>query len=166
MVGDGPALSQLQRLMPNTQFLGRLRGLRLASAYASADLLLFPSRTETFGTVILEALASGIPVVAAEGASSMLIRNGTDGYVLTPDDRAIFVEHTEMLLRNHDKRRALGRNGRTRAANEFQWDSVLETLMQHYRDLVESPEERIVEEVEAATEADAAVEAAEHSAGL
>ena len=137
VVGDGPALDQMRRLLPNTQFLGRLRGTRLAMAYASADLLLFPSRSETFGTVILEALASGIPVVAAEGASSMIIRNGTDGYVLPPDDRSSFVHHTEMLLRNHDKRRFLGKQGRARASSEFQWDSVLETLMGHYKELAD-----------------------------
>ncbi|MBV9840597.1 MAG: glycosyltransferase family 1 protein [Sphingomonadaceae bacterium] len=64
VVGDGPARAELARRFPETLFLGPLHGSRLASAYASADVFVFPSRTDTFGLVMIEALASGVPVAA------------------------------------------------------------------------------------------------------
>lgn len=64
VVGDGPALEGLKRRYPDVTFLGALRGQSLASAYASADVFVFPSRTDTFGLVMIEALACGTPVAA------------------------------------------------------------------------------------------------------
>ncbi|MGH6925577.1 MAG: glycosyltransferase family 4 protein [Propylenella sp.] len=64
VVGDGPARPVLSRAYPDAHFLGELRGERLASAYAAADVFVFPSLTDTFGNVLLEALASGLPVAA------------------------------------------------------------------------------------------------------
>ena len=64
VVGDGPARGELQRRYPDVQFLGALHGEQLASAYAGADVLVFPSRTDTFGLVMIEALACGTPVAA------------------------------------------------------------------------------------------------------
>ena len=64
MVGDGPARAELQRAYPDAVFLGALHGEALAQAYASADVFVFPSLTDTFGLVMLEALASGVPVAA------------------------------------------------------------------------------------------------------
>lgn len=64
VVGDGPALAEMQRQYPDVTFLGGLAGERLAAAYRSADVFVFPSRTDTFGLVIVEALASGLPVAA------------------------------------------------------------------------------------------------------
>lgn len=64
VVGDGPALAEMQRQYPHVTFLGALAGHRLAAAYRSADVFVFPSRTDTFGLVIIEALASGLPVAA------------------------------------------------------------------------------------------------------
>jgi glycosyltransferase involved in cell wall biosynthesis len=64
VVGDGPALAQLRQHYPMVHFLGALHGAELASAYASADVFVFPSRTDTFGLVMIEALASGTPVAA------------------------------------------------------------------------------------------------------
>lgn len=64
VVGDGPALGSLKARFPNTVFRGALHGEALAEAYASADVFVFPSRTDTFGVVLLEALASGLPVAA------------------------------------------------------------------------------------------------------
>ncbi|WP_116090364.1 glycosyltransferase family 4 protein [Sphingomonas crusticola] len=64
IVGDGPARAQLERRYPNAHFLGPLHGAELASAYASADVFVFPSRTDTFGLVMIEALAAGTPIAA------------------------------------------------------------------------------------------------------
>jgi glycosyltransferase involved in cell wall biosynthesis len=62
VVGDGPARAQLEQVYGGVHFLGALHGPALASAYASADIFVFPSRTDTFGLVMIEALASGLPV--------------------------------------------------------------------------------------------------------
>lgn len=64
VVGDGPALESLRRRYPNAHFLGPMRGEELASAYRAADCFVFPSRTDTFGLVVIEALACGVPVAA------------------------------------------------------------------------------------------------------
>ena len=64
VVGDGPARKKLQRRFPRAHFVGEMRDERLAAAYASADVFVFPSLTDTFGLVLLEALASGLPVAA------------------------------------------------------------------------------------------------------
>jgi glycosyltransferase involved in cell wall biosynthesis len=64
VVGDGPALAQLKKKYPNAIFTGQLNGVALASAYRSADIFVFPSQTDTFGLVMIEALASGLPVAA------------------------------------------------------------------------------------------------------
>jgi glycosyltransferase involved in cell wall biosynthesis len=78
VVGDGPALADLRARYPETAFLGALHGQRLASAYASADVFVFPSRTDTFGLVNIEALASGVPVAAypVPGPIDILGRDG------------------------------------------------------------------------------------------
>ena len=67
VVGDGPALPKMKLNLPSASFAGSLRGRKLANAYASADMFFFPSTTETFGRVTLEALASGLTVVTAAG---------------------------------------------------------------------------------------------------
>ncbi len=64
IVGDGPARAALERRYPHAHFLGALYGEALARVYASADVFVFPSKTDTFGIVIIEALASGLPVAA------------------------------------------------------------------------------------------------------
>jgi len=64
VVGDGPALARLKARFPEAHFLGRQTGAALASCYAGADVFVFPSRTDTFGLVMIEALACGTPVAA------------------------------------------------------------------------------------------------------
>jgi glycosyltransferase involved in cell wall biosynthesis len=64
VVGDGPARAELERKYPGAMFLGTMQGEQLAQAYAAADVFVFPSKTDTFGLVLLEALASGVPVAA------------------------------------------------------------------------------------------------------
>lgn len=83
VVGDGPDRALLQKNFPNAVFMGMMRGEKLAEIYASSDVFVFPSRTDTFGLVMLEALASGLPVAAfpAEGPRDLL--RGTKVGVLT-----------------------------------------------------------------------------------
>ena len=85
MVGDGPVRNALQRRHADAIFAGMRRGEDLAAHYASADLFLFPSLTETYGNVVLEALASGLPVVAfRQAAAAELIRHGRNGMLAAP----------------------------------------------------------------------------------
>jgi glycosyltransferase involved in cell wall biosynthesis len=91
LVGGGPEQERLrERVGEAATFLGWLEGAELAAAYASADIFLFPSRTDTFGQVILEAHASGLPVVAvAEGGPLSLIEHRVSGLLCAPDGRAL-----------------------------------------------------------------------------
>jgi len=88
VVGDGPARLALQQAHPDAVFLGGLQGEALASVYASADVFVFPSRTDTFGLVLLEALASGLPVAAFPVAGPSDVIGGAAVGVLDEDLRA------------------------------------------------------------------------------
>jgi glycosyltransferase involved in cell wall biosynthesis len=81
-VGDGPYLKELREALPEAVFTGYLSGADLAKAFASADIFVFPSTTDTFGNVVLEAMASGLPAVVSDtGGPRELVKNGVTGYV-------------------------------------------------------------------------------------
>jgi glycosyltransferase involved in cell wall biosynthesis len=85
VVGDGPALPTLRARYPDVHFLGKREGTALAKAYASADVFVFPSRTDTFGLVMLEALASGVPVAAFPVPGPIDVLSGSDAGALDED---------------------------------------------------------------------------------
>jgi len=90
LVGDGPHRNQLEKIFENTKtnFIGYLSGDELASAYASGDIFLFPSSTETLGLVLLEAMAAGCPVVGAnKGGIPDIISDGINGCLYDPDEK-------------------------------------------------------------------------------
>jgi len=89
VVGDGPALAALRRAYPEALFLGALGGAALASAYAGADVFVFPSRTDTFGLVMIEALASGTPVAAFPVPGPLDVLDGQVGAMDDDLDRAV-----------------------------------------------------------------------------
>jgi glycosyltransferase involved in cell wall biosynthesis len=92
VVGDGPARSRLQAAYPEARFVGVQRGAELAAHYASADVFLFPSLTDTFGNVVMEALASGLPVVSfAVAAPAEHVEDGVSGRLVAPGDEAAFL---------------------------------------------------------------------------
>lgn len=98
LVGDGPAMGRLREENPDFIFCGLQVGDDLAECYASADLFLFPSLTETFGNVVCEALASGVPVVAFDyAAAAHFVKAGENGYVAAYGDREAFVRHASVL---------------------------------------------------------------------
>jgi glycosyltransferase involved in cell wall biosynthesis len=88
VIGDGPALAQMQTRFPAVRFLGRRQGRDLAALYASADVFVFPSRTDTFGLVLLEALASGLPVAAYAVPGPIDVVGDSGAGVLDADLRA------------------------------------------------------------------------------
>ena len=115
LVGDGPWRSEMQQAlkgMPCT-FTGYLKGNDLSTVYASSDLFVFPSNTDTFGNVVLEAQASGIPViVSSQGGPQENMQPGQTGLVVRKNNVEAWVEAIEMLLENPEKRRRMGSNAR------------------------------------------------------
>lgn len=99
LVGDGPMRSRLSERHPDYIFTGIQRGERLAEHYASGDLFLFPSKTDTFGNVVTEAMASGLAVVAFDdAAANEHIRHGDNGMKASLEDNEAFVSHALRLI--------------------------------------------------------------------
>ncbi len=112
-IGDGPLRARIQQRNPDFLFLGVQRGEALARLFASADLFAFPSTTETFGNVTLEAMASGIATVAFDyGAAREHLRDGMHGAAIPLGDEARFVESVVRIGRDADSRKAMGREAR------------------------------------------------------
>ena len=138
-VGDGPLRARLQRRMRDAVFTGTLRDAELAQAYASADLFLFPSLTETFGNVTLEALASGLVVVAFDsGCASVHIQHGVSGWLAPPGDEQWFIDTAvDAAARLRDleamRRRAV------QSARRADWNTVLARFEAILQRAVQSP---------------------------
>ncbi len=136
LAGDGPARKELERMMPGAIFLGRIEGREFSEAYASSDILLFPSSTETFGNVTIEAMASGlVPVVANEGGSKSLVEDGVTGFACAPRDPRSFFEKTEALLENESLRKNM-RDAALCYAKDFTWDAVYGKMQAFYEELI------------------------------
>jgi phosphatidylinositol alpha 1,6-mannosyltransferase len=133
VVGDGLARSGLEAMLPNAIYTGYLTNGGLATAFASADLFFNPSASETFGCVTVEALASGLTVVAADAPGSRdIIRDGKDGILCLPDDREAFCRALRRLIQDKAVRNELRRSGLQRAAS-FRWDVVLEAMLRNHQ---------------------------------
>lgn len=136
VVGDGPARQDLERSLrgASTVFTGLLEGEDLASAYASADAFLFTSTTETLGMAMLEALASGLPVIAARsGASGEVVEEGRSGLLYEPGSDASLVAATSRVLEDEELRASLSRGARA-AAEERGWERATRTLRGYYEE--------------------------------
>jgi glycosyltransferase involved in cell wall biosynthesis len=130
MVGDGPERKKLEREIPEAEFKGFLTGEPLAQEYASADLFIFPSITETYGNVVQEAMASGLPVVLdSRGASSELVRHGIDGFHYSSKEEMFNMINT--LLKDDKMRSDMGDQARI-AMEERTWERVFDTVYQGY----------------------------------
>ena len=137
VAGEGPAQDVLRgRLDATAVFTGHLEGDDLSTAYASADVFLFPSETETFGNVTLEALASGLPVVAADAAGSrMLVEDGVTGRLCAPRDAEAFLEATAALVEDAATRTRMGAAARASAAG-YSWPAVLDRIVGYYDEVL------------------------------
>ena len=137
IVGEGPARAKLEERLPNTVFTGHLRGDTLARAYASADVFLFPSDTETFGNVTLEAMASGLPTVCADApGSSALVNDGETGFLAQPGDAAGFLKAVERLVTDPALRRAMGEQALARART-YEWEEAMARIAGYYEEIFE-----------------------------
>lgn len=129
IVGTGPQEAELHEHFAgtNTVFLGQLSGDDLSAAFASADAFCMPSDSETLGFVVLESMASGVPVVgAAAGGVLDLIDDGETGYFAPPGDTAKFVEQLEKL-RNKSHRKTLAKAAREEA-EKWGWEAATHHL--------------------------------------
>lgn len=133
LVGDGPLRANLQAQLPDALFCGLQRGETLATHYASGDLFLFPSLSETFGNVVLEALASSLGVVAFDqAAAAQHIHHGHNGMLARPGDEAGFCEAACELLEEAEVLRCIRLNAR-RHASHLSWDGIVALFEQHLR---------------------------------
>ena len=133
IVGHGAEEAWLRERLPRAEFAGVLRGEALAAAYASMDLFVFPSHTDTFGNVVLEALASGVPaIVTPDGGPKTIVRDGQTGRIV-PDEG--FAAAVSGILHDPVKHAAMRQAARAYALTAS-WDSVFEGVYAGYEQLL------------------------------
>ena len=131
IVGDGSERGWLQRHMRRAEFTGVLLGSALADAYAQMDIFAFPSETDTVGSVVLEAMASGVPpVVMATGGQRFIVEAGQTAVVA--HDRHAFIQGVRMLAKNREQREAMGATARARTTDLLAWDRIFIDMCNAY----------------------------------
>ena len=149
VVGDGPARARLEAAYPEARFVGVQRGDVLAAHYASADAFVFPSLSDTFGNVVLEALASGLPVLSFDcAAAAEHVANGVSGRLVAAGDEAAFIAAACELAETPGLCPAAApmRQAAAAAARRATWDEVLarfEARLQDTVDAYEAPPPRL-----------------------
>jgi glycosyltransferase involved in cell wall biosynthesis len=129
IVGHGGEEAWLRGRLQRAEFTGVLRGANLARAYANMDVFVFPSHTDTFGNVVLEALASGVPaIVTPDGGPARIVRDGDTGYVRADQD---FAAAIAMLATNPPAHAEMRRRAR-KYARSASWDAVFENIYARY----------------------------------
>jgi glycosyltransferase involved in cell wall biosynthesis len=142
IAGAGPMVPELRSRLDDAVFTGTLNRDDVATAFASADLLLFPSRTDTAGNVVLEAQASALPVIVSDaGGPSENMVHGQTGFIVSGVGPDAWAWWLVPLLRDRQLRLRLGANAR-RYALSRSWASSLEPLYQTYQDLLEERQAR------------------------
>ena len=134
LVGSGPAEDYLKERFKDkrTTFMGYMTGEELATAYASADVFVFPSDTETLGFVAMEAMASGVPAVGARaGGVPDVIKPGHNGYLFTPGDLGDLTEQIRKLIDDETLRKKLASQARADMEN-WSWRASTEKLVNYY----------------------------------
>jgi phosphatidylinositol alpha 1,6-mannosyltransferase len=136
LAGDGPAREELQQMMPEALFLGHQSGVNLSRTYASSDIFIFPSTTETFGNVTLEAMASGLPPVCAkEGGAYGFVEPKVTGMLAAPRDPQDFARQVEYLLNHTERRKQMGEAARA-FAREQSWEKIFTRLFESYAEVL------------------------------
>jgi glycosyltransferase involved in cell wall biosynthesis len=143
-VGDGPSRPSLERQIGGiARFVGYRRGEDLAAYYAASDIFVFSSLTETFGNVVLEAMASGLPVVALRaGGVGETVRSGTTGILVAPaDPPERFSAALARLIAEPDERRRMAQAAREYALTQS-WDAIMAGLRERYQSVIETSARR------------------------
>jgi len=137
LVGDGPLREELERRLPDACFAGHREGTELAAWYASADLFVFPSTTETFGNVVLEAMASGVPAVVVDrGGVTDIVEDGRTGRITPANRPDALANATQELLGDLPLRTSMG-SAAHEAAAARSWSVINRALVGEYRSLVD-----------------------------
>jgi glycosyltransferase involved in cell wall biosynthesis len=135
IVGDGPEKDALRKEMPDAHFAGTLQGEQLAAHYASADLFLFPSLSETFGNVVTEAMASGLVTLAFNYAAPKLyIKDGFNGFTAKLNKEKDFLRKAEQILEDQANWPSLRKTAHE-SVQHLAWDSILGSFEQTHRQL-------------------------------
>lgn len=133
IVGDGPQRDHLEKEMPEAVFLGKKQHNDLPPVYASSDIFVFPSISETFGNVVLEAMACGCPpVVAAAGGPKGIVTDGVNGLHAKPKDTKDFAKQINRLLDDEKLRKELSKNA-VQYAKQQSWEKLTERLLEYYK---------------------------------
>ncbi|GAA0730782.1 glycosyltransferase family 4 protein [Sphingomonas japonica] len=137
VIGDGPARDWFAQQVPEAVFAGFQSGDDLGRAVASMDIFFNPSITETFGNVTLEAMAAGVPVVAARATGAVgLVADGTTGRLVGPRDVAAYADAIQAYCEDDELRRKAGAAGHA-AAQAYQWDRINQVVLDTYCDVLE-----------------------------
>jgi glycosyltransferase involved in cell wall biosynthesis len=139
VVGDGPARVELERHFAGTptRFMGYMKGEPLSQAYASADMFVFPSALETFGLVVVEAMAAGLPVVASRvGGIPDVIEEGRTGYTFDAGDIAALIDGVRQIAVSRDRIEQMGRDARAFAQTQT-WSAMMDEVIDLYARLIE-----------------------------
>ncbi|MBZ0282785.1 MAG: glycosyltransferase family 1 protein [Anaerolineae bacterium] len=140
LVGDGPARAQLENYFAGTKttFMGFMQGEALSQAYASADIFVFPSALETFGLVVVEAMAAGLPVVASRvGGVGDVVQEGRTGYTFEVGDIASMIAGVQQIAASREKRIEMGNIARAFAETQT-WPAMMDEVVDLYIRLIES----------------------------
>lgn len=130
IVGEGGERNWLQNNLKNAHLTGEIRGEKLAETIANMDLFVFPSLTDAFGNVVLEAMSSGVPaVVMSKGGQKYLIENGVNGYIA---DEENFIQTVVQILQNRHQLIDAAKAAR-RFALENSWNAIFEKTYNFYR---------------------------------
>jgi glycosyltransferase involved in cell wall biosynthesis len=136
IVGDGPAREELEEELTETVFKGFLTGDDLARAYASSDVFFFPSDTETFGNVTLEAMASGLPCLVANAqGSKSLVDHDENGFLISKGNEERFIMRAEQLVDDEKLRRRLGERS-VEKAQDYTWEKINSELLKNYKEVL------------------------------
>jgi glycosyltransferase involved in cell wall biosynthesis len=144
LAGDGPIRSELKELMPNAIFLGYRSGKDLSTVYSSSDIFAFPSTTETFGNVTVEAMASGVPPVCVRaGGAYGIINDGVTGLIAEPHSAESFAAQILYLLNNQEKRLEMGLDA-LQYSQAQSWDAVISRLLESYSGIIDNFKKTII----------------------
>jgi len=139
LVGRGPLEEEIRRReIPGVHVAGLMHDRELSEAYASADIFVFPSATETFGNSLLEAMGSGLPCLAASAGGVLeFAKHGENAWLVAPNSAAALVQGLDGLMKDPSLRRRLS-DGALQTARQRGWDGVYDRLLEDYREAIES----------------------------
>lgn len=136
IVGDGPEKNAMTRRLPGAIMTGHISGAELSRAYASSDIFVNPSLTETFGNVTLEAMASGVaPICVAATGSADLVETGENGILVSRADGSLLADAAAKLIQNTEMRQDLARAAR-QSSYKYDWDTILAEVVDGYYDVL------------------------------